>query len=1532
MVSQAEEYVERLKNEYIDNQIKSQERDLLIQDNNIEKEQIKGYHGREILELLQNADDAFQKMINEGKVTKCDLEVNIDYDEKNHILRVANTGTFFDYDGIKAIVQGNNSTKKGKYIGNKGTGFRSILNWAEEVKIVSGDFHVGFSEEFAKDLLDEYKGEQQIKKQLDKDPNLHFPILAVPYNLKDYQKYDKDKTIIEVIVNFSKNQDDYAVVNQIQNIDMRILLFMPNISKIQIDINGTKILYQKKRGAEGRVVLRKIVSEQIEKEEHFRLFTKVIEKELEEDNVRKDIDLAIAVPEKNDNFQSQYLYSYFPLLNTQSPFNCIMHASYALSANRNTVDLSSNNKKIIEYQIDFLCDIITDLVKENKFEMAYNILVPQNFPQNIFSGKNWNFPTPFIGIEDVYYEKISKIALFQTVNGKIISLLDNPKTLDNNFPDIFRGEPFVNLLRPITDNSLFKFMDFLARRNNISLGYEESELCEKINAISHLWSKEDQVSIFIWWNNKYKTKLPNLLKKQNGDWIKFGQECYFLDGNWQSNDIPEWVKIPAIDKEYQEILFKQLKNSPEILSYKEKDSDASISRLICQSTPPIISCVNFKYRDRSNIITTINSSVDTYDKAVEYIKWLWKNYGNDSNWQPPKGTDTSKIKYNFPCLSGVKDSDKLYFGSKYHNFLANHLFDEEYDCFSDPEEFGVEIDIEAFKAFISKFGVKDYPNIEQAEMQGNEIYESYVKICQQNIDTKDFPNPVLNISVAVIDDLPKILKNLSTEDVFKWIVNDTKLQNHLRNSSEGRDGKINYRTTRQSIWRNYEGNVGNYILEIFNEEKWIKIGNEKFSPRDILVYSSNNMKFCNFVPVVAISFNTSQKVFNIEELAKNIEVDIDKIQEILGYFEFKKQITDLSSNTFYSVLLQISKIELSQGIDLCKTIYNIIQQPTFRVNYDTSVNKTKFFTEGKMLVKFNGKLQFICAKNAILPSNAIINKKNLPIVEKGLRTNSDNFVEVFGCKKYERTYEIDVENIEVSTADQKFQNYFSEFKKYASAFRERNANIAKQGKNLSIKLAAKIPVIEKNSINFVEEEYSYINSTQTNWYVKVTGENFDVMRLANVIKDIYEHLANTPGFDAAKLRELFSREKKSDRELLIEDEFGTLDVIEEKSYADRVKGNFFSRIRQFKNDYDFNTIDIDFFDFTENNFDNSQKIIEIFKQLNIDVKDFCDKNFDYPINLMPYFEKKVRDFIADKCKYYKNFLYTQALNDETKQKTFFADCEAFENYRLSENINTVYFDTEQYIKNKFKFDISDISQWMSADNAYENNYDKLNPKDLFGEEISNDYNVQQIIYFNKSEEFKNWLNKQTEKVSHAPNQSVNDDYSQYKDKIPQETEINYRESIPIVEGTHHQRNGTYNLNKDIETKKKNKKCGNIGELLIYNLLCSKYGENNVFPRSEAFIDLKILKPGQARSGDYDLSYIADDGVEYFVEVKTGKEGLFYISESELDYAKKNSDKYKLFCVFNIEQENPNYIELPKKFWEDERYKLEYDTKILVCTF
>ena len=83
----ANEYVDKLRNDFIKTQIISSELDSLIEKNNVEQRDVKGYHGREILELLQNADDAYQKLKNEGNAPDCELEIDISY--INNILTIS---------------------------------------------------------------------------------------------------------------------------------------------------------------------------------------------------------------------------------------------------------------------------------------------------------------------------------------------------------------------------------------------------------------------------------------------------------------------------------------------------------------------------------------------------------------------------------------------------------------------------------------------------------------------------------------------------------------------------------------------------------------------------------------------------------------------------------------------------------------------------------------------------------------------------------------------------------------------------------------------------------------------------------------------------------------------------------------------------------------------------------------------------------------------------------------------------------------------------------------------------------------------------------------------------------------------------------------------------------------------------------------------------------------------------------------------------------------------------------------------------
>ncbi|EDN9299744.1 hypothetical protein ARS67_000144, partial [Listeria monocytogenes] len=150
-----------------------------------ESELMRDYNGRQILELLQNVDDAYGDIKSENDASNDEVKVQITY--KNNILEVGNTGTSFSKDTIERLCLGRASNKSSQNIGNKGTGFRSLLNDAEWVELYSGEFAIRFSEEFTKKLFEQYVSRdsdkfselifEQKKNWKKEDYDLCFPIM-----------------------------------------------------------------------------------------------------------------------------------------------------------------------------------------------------------------------------------------------------------------------------------------------------------------------------------------------------------------------------------------------------------------------------------------------------------------------------------------------------------------------------------------------------------------------------------------------------------------------------------------------------------------------------------------------------------------------------------------------------------------------------------------------------------------------------------------------------------------------------------------------------------------------------------------------------------------------------------------------------------------------------------------------------------------------------------------------------------------------------------------------------------------------------------------------------------------------------------------------------------------------------------------------------------------------------------------------------------------------------------------------------------
>lgn len=434
-----------------------------------------------------------------------------------------------------------------------------------------------------------------------------------------------------------------------------------------------------------------------------------------------------------------------------------------------------------------------------------------------------------------------------------------------------------------------------------------------------------------------------MLKTQEDKWLKYQEECYFLIGDFDEKGLPSWVKIPALHKEYQQELFNMAEGVQEVINVRERDKEPQISRIICQNN--IFPTINFKYRDRSNIISTVNSSVDTYNKAIDFVKWLWGNYRKEIDWNPPGRTEGTRFKYNFPNArdKSTQDGEKLFWGLQYNNFLAEKLFDNSFGQFPQIEVFNISVEESAaFQEFISKFGVRKYPvievqNVYPLDSYSNE-YENEIKL---HGDIGCSTTVTCRYRLPYIKNLVDLLRKLSTREIVEWIIKDSELYVCLSSPFYFQNAKISYYGSRQQVERYYWDKIKNYILEVFNEVRWIEIDGKRYSPRQILqnFRSRNNQRFVGIVPVIGIEM--------LEKIAEELHVDIGVVQEIFNKFSFGDKITDLSSEDFYGLMLRLPELDFSRSAELSKAIYRIIEQPAFSRKFENSDSKNRFLLKAR---------------------------------------------------------------------------------------------------------------------------------------------------------------------------------------------------------------------------------------------------------------------------------------------------------------------------------------------------------------------------------------------------------------------------------------------------------------------------------------------------------------------------------------------------------------------------------------------------------
>jgi hypothetical protein len=342
----------------------------LIADARDEREESAGYRGREILELIQNADDS-------GVLTGEAVAVDIRVTDSGVI--VANTGSHFSPGGLNSVVIKGSSPKVSRYskfIGSKGRGFRSVLNWSASPFILSGDLSVAFSEDWARQRVEELSTEVDAVHALVDDEEaktgrLPMPVFSFPVDLNDassksiskpelvdrsmWQRClslhrDGKQTVIGLP--FPSRETLEQVVSQVEQLTDEVLIFLNHVSRLSLSTPSKRSERTVDRVG-GRIG---IVHNGLSRAWDLRSEEGSIPLDRLPPSTQPDVRYEIKVALPKEPGEPMPLFSFLPT-GVDFPFTAICHATFELTSNRQEIVDSNANRFISDRLADFLVRI-----------------------------------------------------------------------------------------------------------------------------------------------------------------------------------------------------------------------------------------------------------------------------------------------------------------------------------------------------------------------------------------------------------------------------------------------------------------------------------------------------------------------------------------------------------------------------------------------------------------------------------------------------------------------------------------------------------------------------------------------------------------------------------------------------------------------------------------------------------------------------------------------------------------------------------------------------------------------------------------------------------------------------------------------------------------------------------------------------------------------------------------------------------------------------------------------------------------------
>lgn len=1497
MKNYIEKRVQIMKRGYMDDPIR------IRSDYNREQEAIEVYKGRELLELIQNADDELLDGMGKG--------VRLSF--INNILTVSNNGSPFSEDGIDSLMYSNNSSKSKKkdVIGNKGTGFRAILGWADEIRIRSGNLNIRFSYTYAQSVLKEILNNSSNTQINDEfcAATLVFPEWI---DSKENSGYTTDVSIYI--------HDDENIVKdinrQLDDIDGELLLFLNRTEELIVETEERIVRFVKNYLDESRVLIEKYINDIMEERQEWLLNWQSGEFDGEY--------FAIVIAYNLDGLKQkrQVLYSYFPT-DVEFPFPVLMHANFNLNSDRNhLIKNNEANRYILEQSCKLLIDTALKLTKDEVSYAALLVLAAQ---------KQVTKELIDYGFDEMLLEEIKHSKVFPTVNEQYIEFDREPKFYTSQLSLFLEGEGFEELLIN-TENKII--CSLIKRLNNGQYPiYFFDELVKKINKWSktHLGEKksmEKHAYCAIGFLNDYsrelKThkKMPLLIYDTEGELVSNEKAVFLRERNATISTPPNFAQIkfmhPDMRSIFEEITGaggRYLANKLSVYGVKEYNT----ARII----------------EKMNSIIKKNLDNGKINRAVRFckleMKWMWENRQLLEN-------TGENIKIYFITRNGeVRLSDDLYIGKEYDNQVCENLFDGLYTnkfvadirkCIDTKESTNQEI-----ISFLQTIGVDLYPKQKTKIVKIDKEYKRRlfgVLHFPYNLEDtvfKDLDDMVKRVSytnteVTVIEELQDILEKCHTQHIIEWIKADSGLLQLLYTKKEIGNSKI------QVIWdlkQNYRklpiDSIYAYVYWMFECIPWVEVGDKRYKISDCIM-----SKIGRALEPLLIEPEIDIYISEIEGSKVRIR---SEYQYILGNLGVANDFSELPIEKIYKVLSILPQFDDCEVI--AKRFYSSIIKSD-RIISDEELQcqaYNSFIQSGKVLCNTGyqniQEAWYLDGKNIC---DKIANTYNLMEIPK--RQNSGKIKRLLGVKKLLLKGEV-VGKPDIHSENTLFQHDFKIYKPIAFCYRIDNAtkDEAKRFADLEIILCTDLSakytekVIELNDYDFILKDMKtfYLKVPKT---LKTLSEMKQNVSFAAAIANVLcSFIDVTESFSV--FRELYGANDQSRRELIyqvFEDDEILDRAKHELNYSEDTKEEFvriISKCTSFEiNEVEESAKDIDFSNFSA--IYNAKSIISCFKQMGMDVERYNGESPSTQIDLYNYYQAelvKLRPRYENSYKIHQYYrLKGKGLEEKKKLVDLFLNYE----YIQVKIVNSIYYNIEKELISQLGLDknVEDID----LTSLYNSNY-AMWKKDLvntsYVDEFLNNSSNMSCLYYGEFEELTNIYDEFI-----ACQVSFEEELENGDDDI--EPEIVYPDTSP----THYEiSNGGKKGKKTTGfTGSKNlEQIGLKGEKKVYDVIKKQFPSTKWV--SENAKIMGINPEGRAGLG-YDIEYIDENGERIYIEVKTSKtsEIVFYMSENEFDFAQKHDLEYKIYYVSEVCSRQPKIFVLNNVF-KDSHFNFEQyglDTK------